>query len=107
MLTTPTPPVNGPAPTHVAANRKEQALWLLEQLVPDSAVNNLSIVFTAEGALGEWEIQQALDALLRRHDILRTVFYGTAAGLVKQVVPAERFTVPVAGRETGDRKSVV
>ena len=101
MLTTPTPPVNGPAPTLVAANRKEQALWLLEQLVPDSAVNNLSIVFTAEGALGEWEIQQALDALLRRHDILRTVFYGTAAGLVKQVVPAERFTVPVAGRETG------
>ncbi|XUL94541.1 non-ribosomal peptide synthetase (plasmid) [Streptomyces galilaeus] len=101
MLTTPTPPVNGPAPSLVAANRKEQALWLLEQLVPDSAVNNLSIVFTARGALGEWETQQALDALLRRHDILRTVFYGTAAGLVKQVVPTERFTVPVTVRETG------
>ena len=101
MLTTPTLPVNGPAPSLVAANRKEQALWLLEQLVPDSAVNNLSIVFTAQGALGEWEIQQTLDALLRRHDILRTVFYGTAAGLVKQIVPAERFTVPVTAREIG------
>ncbi|MGW7260546.1 non-ribosomal peptide synthetase [Streptomyces sp. NPDC054834] len=98
MLTTPTSPVNGPAPALVAANRKEQALWLLEQLVPASAVNNLSIVFTAEGTLGEWEIQQALDALLARHDILRTVFYGTAAGLVKQVVPADRFTVELESR---------
>ncbi|GGN47124.1 non-ribosomal peptide synthetase [Streptomyces fuscichromogenes] len=101
MLTTPALPVDGPAPALVAANRKEQALWLLEQLVPDSAVNNLSVVFSAEGPLGEWEIQQALDALLRRHDILRTVFYGTAAGLVKQTVPAERFTVAVDGQETG------
>ncbi|NED82744.1 amino acid adenylation domain-containing protein [Streptomyces sp. SID11233] len=99
MLTTPTTPVTGPAPALVAANRKEQALWLLEELVPSSAVNNLSVVFAAEDALGEWEIQEALDALLRRHDILRTVFYGTAAGLVKQTVPAERFDVRVDSRE--------
>ncbi|MFD7033803.1 amino acid adenylation domain-containing protein [Streptomyces sp. NPDC059917] len=101
MLTIPNTPVNGPVPAAlIAANRKEQALWLLEQLVPSGAVNNLSIVFTVEGALGEWEVQETLDALLRRHDTLRTVFYGTEAGLVKRVVPAEHFTVTLETRES-------
>lgn len=33
------------------ATRKEQALWLLEELVPGTGVNNLSVAFTVAGPL--------------------------------------------------------
>ncbi|MFD7559314.1 amino acid adenylation domain-containing protein [Streptomyces sp. NPDC059835] len=100
MLTSAHTPGNGPAPAVLtAAARKEQALWLLEKLVPSGAVNNLSVVFTTEEPLGEWELQQTLDALLRRHEALRTVFHGTDGGLVRQSVPADRFTATVSTME--------
>ncbi|MYW07604.1 amino acid adenylation domain-containing protein [Streptomyces sp. SID2563] len=100
MLTSAQTPGNGPAHAVLtAASRKEQALWLLEKLVPSGAVNNLSVVFTTEEPLGEWELQQTLDALVRRHPALRTVFHGTDGGLVKQTVPADRFAATVSTME--------
>ncbi|MFF3540101.1 amino acid adenylation domain-containing protein [Streptomyces sp. NPDC002466] len=98
-ITTTHTQANGPAPAVLtAASRKEQALWLLEKLVPSGAVNNLSVVFSTDEPLGEWELQETLDALLARHETLRTVFHGADGALVKQTVPADRFTVPVDTR---------
>ncbi|MFD7532782.1 amino acid adenylation domain-containing protein [Streptomyces sp. NPDC059849] len=101
-ITTTHTQVNGPAPAVLtAASRKEQALWLLEKLVPSGAVNNLSVVFSTDEPLGEWELQKTLDALLARHETLRTVFHGTDGALVRQTVPADRFAVPVDTRPMG------
>ncbi|MFF5256849.1 amino acid adenylation domain-containing protein [Streptomyces leeuwenhoekii] len=69
------------------ADSKEQALWLLEKLVPASGVNNLSIAFRTDGPLGDWELTETVSHLLDRHEVLRTVFHATEIGLVKQVVP--------------------
>ncbi|WP_328432908.1 non-ribosomal peptide synthetase [Streptomyces sp. NBC_00425] len=103
MTTTTRTQANGPARAALtAATRKEQALWLLEKLVPSGAVNNLSVVFSTDEPLGEWELQQTLDALLARHESLRTVFHDADGALVKQTVAAGRFAVPVDTRPTGD-----
>ncbi|MGW0962314.1 non-ribosomal peptide synthetase [Streptomyces gelaticus] len=96
MPTPAQPSAHGSALTTLtAASRKEQALWLLEQLVPTSAVNNLSVVFTTEEPLGHREVQQTLDVLLRRHEALRTVFYGVEGALTKLALPADRCPVTV------------
>ncbi|MEU1313378.1 amino acid adenylation domain-containing protein [Streptomyces cinnamoneus] len=74
------------SPSPILAGSKEQALWLLEKLVPASGVNNLSVAFRADGQLGDWELQETVYHLLDRHEALRTVFHATEIGLVKQVV---------------------
>ncbi|MEV5989680.1 amino acid adenylation domain-containing protein [Streptomyces sp. NPDC052051] len=86
------------------AGRKEEALWILDRLVPSSGVNNLTMAVRAAGPLGEWELQETLAFLLNRHDVLRTVFRDTAVGLLKQTVDSGRFFIeiqkfqPAAGR---------
>jgi amino acid adenylation domain-containing protein len=81
------------------ATRKEEALWLLERLVPDSAANNLSLAFRVEGGLDASALREALSTLLRRYDVLRTVYFATGAELMKGVVPPEEFFVMVEESE--------
>ncbi|MFJ9692891.1 amino acid adenylation domain-containing protein [Kitasatospora sp. NPDC101183] len=90
--------VNTPAST--PASSKERALWLLEDLVPGAGVNNLTCTFQADGPLDHEVLRQALTALVRRHEVLRTVFRGVEAGdgsgLLRGVVPADRAAVPLS-----------
>ncbi|GKQ36215.1 amino acid adenylation domain-containing protein [Streptomyces sp. A012304] len=79
------------------ASRKEEALWLLERIVPGSAVNNLSLAFRVEGRLDAEALRRTLTLLLRRHPVLRTVFHTDDSGLTKtvtdvDVVPTETAT---------------
>ncbi|TDD94232.1 non-ribosomal peptide synthetase [Actinomadura rubrisoli] len=77
------------------ATRKEVSLWLLERLVPESASNNLVLAFQAEGVLDSGALSDALAVLLRRHEVLRTVYFATGAELVKGVVPPDGFRIEV------------
>ncbi|WP_030408758.1 condensation domain-containing protein [Streptomyces albus] len=56
-----------------SATRRENDLWLLETLVPKTAVNNLSVVFEVTGRLSAGILHRALDDVVRRHRALRTV----------------------------------
>jgi hypothetical protein len=71
---------------HVAADGRETAMWLLEQLVPGSGVNNLNVTFRVEGALRRDVLAETLQALLDRHDVLRTTFHDEGDRLTKQVL---------------------
>ncbi|MFC9324664.1 amino acid adenylation domain-containing protein [Kitasatospora sp. NPDC057015] len=68
-------------------------MWLLERLVPESAANNLALAFQADGRLDLPALQGAVSTLLRRHEVLRTVYFATGAELMKGVVGAEEFSV--------------
>ncbi|WP_431884834.1 non-ribosomal peptide synthetase [Micromonospora wenchangensis] len=70
------------------ADRKEEALWLLERLVPGSGVNNLHLAFGVAGRLDAGAVRRALDILSRRHEALRTVFVAAETSLVKGGGPA-------------------
>ncbi|MFI6151997.1 amino acid adenylation domain-containing protein [Kitasatospora sp. NPDC051170] len=82
------------------ASSKERALWLLEDLVPGAGVNNLTFTFQADGPLDHEVLRQALTALVRRHEVLRTVFRATegeaGSELLRTTVPAERAAVPLS-----------
>ncbi|OON71707.1 hypothetical protein B1H18_32840 [Streptomyces tsukubensis] len=84
------------------AARKEQALWFLDSLVPGSGVNNLTMAFRAEGSLHQKAVQNALDHLLSRHEVLRAVFRESTgeAGLVRVVLAPRARQVPVVRVES-------
>ncbi|MEU3769039.1 amino acid adenylation domain-containing protein [Amycolatopsis keratiniphila] len=68
-----------------SATRKEEALWLLERLVPGSGVNNLHLAFRVSGELDLVLLDRVLSVLVRRHPALRTVFRAGETGLSKEV----------------------
>ncbi|WP_329490247.1 condensation domain-containing protein [Kitasatospora sp. NBC_01246] len=81
------------APT--ATTSKEKALWLLEQLVPETGVNNLGLALQVSGRLRPDALRAALAIVVGRYEVLRTVYRTTGADLVKEVVPASGFAVEI------------
>jgi hypothetical protein len=69
---------------------KEEALWLLETLVPGTGVNNLSLAMRVDRALSLPLVDAALDVLINRHTALRTVFTATEGGLRKGILDEGR-----------------
>ncbi|MFD0278327.1 condensation domain-containing protein [Kitasatospora sp. NPDC127111] len=74
---------------------KEKALWLLEQLVPGTGVNNLGLGLQVSGRLRPDALRAALAIVAGRFEVLRTVYRTTGADLVKEVVPADGFAVEI------------
>ncbi|MCC9311971.1 condensation domain-containing protein [Kitasatospora sp. RB6PN24] len=74
---------------------KEKALWLLEQLVPGTGVNNLGLGLQVSGRLRPDALRAALAIVAGRFEVLRTVYRTAGADLVKEVVPAGEFAVEI------------
>jgi amino acid adenylation domain-containing protein len=55
-------------------NGAEQALWLLQRLVPDRGVSNVAVAIEMDRSVRWWPLQQSLDWLVGRHPALRTSF---------------------------------
>ncbi|HWN42455.1 MAG TPA: amino acid adenylation domain-containing protein, partial [Thermoanaerobaculia bacterium] len=65
-----TPAPAGPAPLSSA----QQRLWFLERLRPGTALYNLAQLFDLRGELTVPALAAAFDAVVRRHEALRTLF---------------------------------
>ncbi|GLH33293.1 pyoverdine synthetase D [Pseudomonas sp. BR1R-5] len=57
---------------HAPLSFAQEQLWLLDQLDPDAATYNQPRAFLLQGPLQAQDLQQALDRVIDRHDILRT-----------------------------------
>ncbi len=60
----------GMAPLSLA----QQRLWLLEQLAPETAAYTIPLAFQFKGPLHITALEQSLNEIIRRHEILRTSF---------------------------------
>ncbi|HZQ68471.1 MAG TPA: condensation domain-containing protein, partial [Terriglobales bacterium] len=86
-----------PAPENVyvfPVTFAQQRLWFLDELQPNSAAYNVSWPLQITGKLKIEALQQSLDEIVRRHEVLRTTF-ATQEGQPVQVV-AQTGSVPVS-----------
>ncbi|HEX2076721.1 MAG TPA: amino acid adenylation domain-containing protein [Longimicrobium sp.] len=80
-------PREGPLPASFA----QQRLWLVDRLDPGSAAYNMPAALRLRGALDPAALRATLDALVRRHETLRTVFAehdGAPVQLIRDPAPA-------------------
>lgn len=88
-------PDPGPAPLSFAQER----LWFIQQLEPSSAAYNVPTALRLLGPLQVHALQQSIDEVVRRHEILRTTF-PAAEGKPQQVVhPPAPVPLPVVSLE--------
>ncbi|MBD1911607.1 MULTISPECIES: non-ribosomal peptide synthetase [unclassified Leptolyngbya] len=84
----------------------QQRLWYLDQLEPDSYAYHICKAIRLQGSLDVAALQQALDAIMERHEPLRTCFVATN-GIPSQVIlPHQPFELPLidlSQRAAGDR----
>ena len=72
-----TPAAGGAGPSEsfvLPASSAQQRLWLLEQLEPGNSAYNLSRAHRLAGPLDVSSLQASLNALVQRHESLRTTF---------------------------------
>lgn len=77
----------------VVLSSAQRRLWMLDQLEPGNAAYNLYSTVQLRGPLQLERLQQALDGVVARHDILRTVFAEHGGEPVQRV--AMQLRVPV------------
>ena len=74
----------------VPLTASQDLLWGLHQAMPDLVAYNVPRVLRIRGALDLGALQQALDALVARHETLRTRFVPTASGTKQVIAPESR-----------------
>ncbi|EDN65438.1 non-ribosomal peptide synthetase [Beggiatoa sp. PS] len=63
----------------------QQRLWFLDQLVPNNPFYNIPLVLQLSGPLQKTVLEQTLNEIVQRHEILRTTFT-TVNGKPVQVI---------------------
>jgi amino acid adenylation domain-containing protein/non-ribosomal peptide synthase protein (TIGR01720 family) len=92
----------------------QQRLWFIQQLEPASVAYNMPYALRMRGTLDTDVLRRALDALVARHESLRTVFREQEGQPVQVVLPAEPVqpllldlsTLPADEREAELRRRV-
>jgi len=91
-------PINPPAAEAdvlaFPASFAQQRLWFLDQLDPGSPQYNLAIAVQISGRLHIAALEQSLNHLVQRHEVLRTTFQMVAGQLLQIVAPTA--TVPLS-----------
>ncbi|MEO1287260.1 MAG: condensation domain-containing protein, partial [Chloroflexota bacterium] len=78
-----------PEDTPIPATWGQQSMWYVQQIAPDSAVYNMANVMRINGALNLDWLQQSLDTIVARHEILRTNFVTIDGEIYQQVNPPQ------------------
>jgi NRPS condensation-like uncharacterized protein len=82
---------NGNLPLSFAQER----LWLLEQLQPGSLAYHTPAAIRLDGSLDIAALEQALNEILRRHEVFRTTFSVVDGQPVQAIVPFQSVSLPV------------
>ncbi|PYS97072.1 MAG: hypothetical protein DMF50_02030, partial [Acidobacteria bacterium] len=83
-------PRQGPAPLSFAQRR----LWFIDQLQPGSPAYNIPLALRLTGRLDPDALERSLEAIVSRHEVLRTVFPLEDGEPVQAVGPAATVSLP-------------
>ncbi len=73
----------------------QESLWFLDQLTPNSALFNTPIPLWLKGPLQVSALYRSLQAVVARHEILRTTFVAVEGRPMQSIAPALEIALPV------------
>lgn len=77
----------------------QQRLWQLEQLHVHNTVHNLRAAFRLQGELNAAVLEKSLQAIVQRHEILRTEFPARGSKASQFILPELPLTLPLISLE--------
>ncbi|MGY2010327.1 amino acid adenylation domain-containing protein [Nocardia gipuzkoensis] len=94
--------VQTPRPGRIPLSLPQQRLWFLNRYAPESSAYNIAFVIRVAGELDVPALREALTDVVRRHEVLRTVFPEDADGPQQVVLPVERALPELAVTDIDD-----
>ena len=89
------PPITARPPgSTIPLSFAQQRLWLIHQLDPASYLYNVPRAVRMRGKLNLAALGEALNEIVRRHEILRTIFSSNGDGPVQEILPSLRIALP-------------
>ncbi|MGV9637978.1 amino acid adenylation domain-containing protein [Nocardia rhamnosiphila] len=85
-----------PRPDHVPLSYAQQRMWFLNRFEPDSAAYSIPIVIRLTGQLDVDALHAAVDDVMTRHEVLRTVYPHHDGEPAQVVLPAADAVPPMA-----------
>ncbi|MCL4265806.1 MAG: amino acid adenylation domain-containing protein [Anaerolineae bacterium] len=73
----------------------QQRLWLLQQFAPENPSYNIPEVFVMRGAVDVPALEQTLNEIVQRHEILRTAFVETDGEPMQVITPEFPVSLPM------------
>jgi amino acid adenylation domain-containing protein/non-ribosomal peptide synthase protein (TIGR01720 family) len=73
----------------------QEGLWFIDQMEPGASTYNTSIAVRLKGDLNVQVLQESMNEIIRRHEILRSVYTRVKGRPVQIVVPALTLNIPV------------
>ncbi|HYB43108.1 MAG TPA: amino acid adenylation domain-containing protein, partial [Candidatus Methylomirabilis sp.] len=83
----------------------QERLWFLDRLDPGNPVFHLACALELGGSLDRRAMQEALDAVVARHQTLRTTFQAADGQPVQLIAPARRAHLEFVDLENAGRRS--
>ncbi|MET0398231.1 MAG: amino acid adenylation domain-containing protein, partial [Longimicrobiaceae bacterium] len=86
----------------------QQRLWVVDRMEPDSAAYNMPFALRLRGALDVAALRASLDALVRRHETLRTTFAeegGVPVQVIHPSAPLELAQLDLRGLPGAERET--
>ena len=77
-----------PRSNHTPLSFAQERLWFLDRLDPDSPTYNVPAAFRLAGDLNLNALEQSLNEVVRRHEVLRTVFATVNGNPVQKILPS-------------------
>src|SRR5262245_61062094 len=78
----------------VSLSFEQEREWVLHQFVHEGP-NNLMIASSLRGSLDHEALRRSLEAIIHRHEALRTVFRQADGTIVQRVLPRSRHELPI------------
>ncbi len=84
----------------------QERLWFLDQLTSGGASYNIAEAYRLSGPLNLAALEQSLNEVVRRHEVLRTTFATVDARPVQVIAPELRLSLPVVDLPVVDLKDL-
>jgi len=78
----------------------QQRLWLLDRFEPGSATYNIPAALRLTGALDPLALEQSLNAIIQRHEALRTTFVAIEGRPAQVIAPRLSIPLPIVDLRT-------
>nr|WP_250862454.1 non-ribosomal peptide synthetase [Caballeronia sp. INML3] len=87
-------------PRHLPLSFAQERLWFLEQLNPGQSTYNIPVAVRLSGSLDVRSLETALNALLERHESLRTSFVQQGGQAVQCIAAQLQIALPLVELDT-------
>ncbi|MBD2775778.1 non-ribosomal peptide synthetase [Iningainema tapete] len=85
--------------SHIPLSFSQQRLWFIDQIYHESSFYNISSASHIIGLLNITALQQSLNEILKRHEVLRTVFVLVNGEPVQHILPQLTWDLPIINLE--------